>query len=441
MRILTNLTLKLSSCLARPLAPGIVLPATIFLLLVTSLSPRTTAAQYMFVDANGDGVSTSEDVLDPVWPTTLSIWLVTDHNRDGSPAVCSVGDRSLTINSYEFVVRADSGAVSWGSFENHMAGFTVHYQGASSPTELHEGYASSSVLSPGKYLLATIEVTVLSGTPRLVPSSSSSLSGYFLTGFGSQCPGAENDNTLALGRDWMDVDGVGTGTGGGEVLPQSVTANQGIVYLGGNRMAAPFTLSFESHDVVVNEGKLPGLARSTAIVPSSRDTLRCQLDSDGTTLARTGVSKGLSREAILESLRTHYAASSLVNEARRDGEIIKVTYVGSPSSQSLVNLPADLRMTDPNEAERQRLEAVGSYGRLLEAKRGLDQGGMLIISQNGWTTVPPSIASDIDDALRHLQSGAKLSDDQTQLLEQTIAPDVQNEIKHPIPLQATGRSK
>jgi 23S rRNA G2069 N7-methylase RlmK/C1962 C5-methylase RlmI len=98
-------------------------------------------------------------------------------------------------------------------------------------------------------------------------------------------------------------------------------------------------------------------------------------------------------------------------------------------------------MTDPNEAERQRLDAVRGYGRLLEAKRGLDQGGILIISRNGWTTVPPSIANDIDDALQHLQSGAKLSDDQQQLLERTIVPDIQSEIKNPIPLQATGRSR
>jgi len=440
MRKLTDLILRISPRLTRPFVLGVA-RAVMSLLLLGALSPRHASAQYMFVDVDGDGVSTSKDVLDPVWPTSLSIWLVTDHNRDGSPAACSAGSRSLTINSYEVVIRADSGSVSWGAYQNRMADFELHFGGAYSQTEFHEGYGSFSPLGPGKYLLATLEVTVISGKPRLTPSASSELAARFMTAFGSECEGLADDNTLALGRDWMDVDGVGTGTGGGDVLPQSVTANEGVVYLGGNRMAAPLTFSFESHDVVVNEGKLPGPARPTAIVPSSRDTLRCNLDSDATTLARAGVGKGLSREDILESLRSHYASSALVSEARRDGEVIKVTYVGSPSTQNLVALPASLPMTDPNEAERERLEAVRAYGRLLEAKRGLDQGGMLIISRNGWTTVPPSIAGDIDDALRYLQSGAKLSENQKQLLERTIVPDIQNEISNPIPLQVTGRSR
>jgi len=411
---------------------------TALLCLAGAFSSSDTSAQYMYLDTDGDSASTTADLLDPVYPTTVNIWLVTNQNRDGSTALCAVGGGALTINSYEFIVKSDSGAVSWGSFENRMSAFTYHFQGASSPTELHEGYGSGSALAPGRYLLATVEVTVLSGTPRLVPSGTSSLSGSFLTGFGSQCAGGENDNTLALGRDWMDVDGVGTGTGGGEGMQQSVTTNEGVIYLGGNRMAAPLTLSFESQEVVVNGRHLPVLPPPPPIRASSRDSLRCQLDSDATTLARAGVRRGLSRDELLESLRALYASSVLVREASRDRGAIRVTYAGSPASQSLVNVPANVPMTDLSDVAQRRLATVRAYSRLLEAKRDLDQGAMLIVSQNGWTTAPPSLAQYIDEAFQSIQAGTKLTDAQRQLLERTIVPELQSEIKNPIPLQTAG---
>jgi len=60
----------------------LVLSCSLFL-----VTPDPVSGQYIYLDANGNGVHDSGDVLNPSAPTTLNIWLDTAHNRDGSQAV------------------------------------------------------------------------------------------------------------------------------------------------------------------------------------------------------------------------------------------------------------------------------------------------------------------------------------------------------------------
>ena len=184
-------------------------PCLLFLtLVVLALAiPLSVSAQYMYLDANGDGVSTLDDQIQATGSTTLDVWLRTDRNRDGSAASCISADGDLTINSYEFILRATGGTVSWSQFVNHQPDFTVSLGQAESATDYHNGLGGGAILPPGTYRLASLTVTVALGTPSIQLVSSTSLSGGYLTSFGSRCSGTDFDNTLKLGTDWFDVDG------------------------------------------------------------------------------------------------------------------------------------------------------------------------------------------------------------------------------------------
>jgi hypothetical protein len=180
------------------------------------LRAHTVRAQYLYLDANGDGVHTASDALSPGAPTTIDVWIDTDSNRDGSPAVCPSGDGDLTINSYEVILRAANGTVAWGSFTNLQPDFVTSFGQSSSTTDLYAGFGGGVILPPGLYHLATLQVSIASGTPSLAVGSSTPLGSTFLTSFGSRCSGNDLDNTLKLGSDWFDVDG----------LPYGGVANQ-----------------------------------------------------------------------------------------------------------------------------------------------------------------------------------------------------------------------
>ena len=74
-------------------------------------------AQYMYLDTNGDGANTSADLLAANGsPTTVDVWLRTNADRDGSPAICNVEPEApLNFNSY--VVNLEAAGTLSGFFE------------------------------------------------------------------------------------------------------------------------------------------------------------------------------------------------------------------------------------------------------------------------------------------------------------------------------------
>src|SRR5262245_61103213 len=102
--------------------------------------PSPGFAQYMYLDANGDGVPSEDDRLNVPGKTVVDVWLSTDSNRDGSQAVCgSTG--SLTLTSYEFNLVVSGGAVAWGSYSNNLSStMGVNLGSSSTPTAFHAGF-------------------------------------------------------------------------------------------------------------------------------------------------------------------------------------------------------------------------------------------------------------------------------------------------------------
>jgi hypothetical protein len=188
-------------------APG---PFLIFLaaLFVALAFPAMAQAQYMYLDSNGDGVSTMADQVNPTGTTVADLYLRTDRNRDGSAAVCATG-RPLTVNSYVAILRATDGTIAWGPFVNRQGTMAYRFGHGSSSTEIGDGYGGVTPLAPGLHRLASISFEVASGSPAIqIVGWALTLNIYDMTSFGSQCDGLDLDNTLKLGSDWFDVDGL-----------------------------------------------------------------------------------------------------------------------------------------------------------------------------------------------------------------------------------------
>jgi PKD domain-containing protein len=181
--------------------------ALVLAIVLALFLPARSPAQYMYLDTDGDGVRTAADVVSTSGPTNVAVWLRTNANRDGSPAVCSTGDGDLTISSYEVILSAHNGAVSWDALTNAMAQFSNDQGTVASGSDAHVAFAGS-VLPPGTYHLATVRVSVTAGTPSIEILTSTGLSPNFTTSFSSACSGLDFDNALKLGSDWFDKDGV-----------------------------------------------------------------------------------------------------------------------------------------------------------------------------------------------------------------------------------------
>ncbi len=165
------------------------------------------SAQYIFIDTNGDGIHTDVDVVAPTGSTTLDVWIRTDANRDGSIVLCTSGDEQLTIVTHEFVLHAVDGTVSWESFTNNPPNHAPIGQ-TFNETDFVSGFSSLADSSPGLHRLATLSVSVATGTPSILIVPFSPLAPGHHTGFGTACDGERLDNTLLLGTDWFDADGV-----------------------------------------------------------------------------------------------------------------------------------------------------------------------------------------------------------------------------------------
>jgi hypothetical protein len=95
--------------------------------------------------ANGDGINDSLDRPSSVGTTVVDLWLVSDRQADGSPATCDP-DSQLSINSYEFILRASEGEIEWGAFVNYQATMTVSFGEVFNNTEYHNGQGGGLAL-------------------------------------------------------------------------------------------------------------------------------------------------------------------------------------------------------------------------------------------------------------------------------------------------------
>jgi hypothetical protein len=166
-------------------------------------------SQYMYLDVNGDGVSSSADILTPA-STQIDVYVDTDNNKAGTPMVCPQSSNLYTINSYEVIMRA-TGSITYGSWTDLMSFATV-LGDAQAGADFYAGRGSGTILSPGTYHLGHVAISGVTAGTTVTIVSSTSASSFAETAFGSACEGNDFDNTQKLGSDWFDVSGTFSST-------------------------------------------------------------------------------------------------------------------------------------------------------------------------------------------------------------------------------------
>jgi hypothetical protein len=146
------------------------------------------AAQFMYLDANGDGVCDGSDVINSEL-VSLDVYLVTDQNADGNPTLCPTGEVG-----------------AWTDSLGYPTGLTDQGARMEGDNDLWIALGGGAILPPGKHKLGSLAVTV-SGISFLTLVSTSSMSSRASTSFASACPGAFGDNTMRYGIDFFDVCG------------------------------------------------------------------------------------------------------------------------------------------------------------------------------------------------------------------------------------------
>ena len=120
------------------------------------------SAQYMFLDTNGDGLHTdADDLLANGTPTNVTVYVITNQNRDGTAAVCNQDPNiPLTINSYVVSLQAVGGLVEYSNFTNLQASFGFNFGEVNADSiNYKNGYGGQLPLDPGKYQLASLTIT------------------------------------------------------------------------------------------------------------------------------------------------------------------------------------------------------------------------------------------------------------------------------------------
>jgi len=192
---------------------------TVVLSTALALFSSPSSAQYLYLDSNGDGQSSQADVLnDPPASTAVRVYLETTKNGDGSSAFCSTGPESLDVLSYEFIVHASNGTVSYDSYASSMSSMGVSFGQHSDDHDFYVGFGGMSSHPPGLYLLGTLTLHVLGGSPTLSPATSTPVHLGGATSFGTHCLGPEQDNTWKLGVNWHSISGCGPPAGNAQPI-------------------------------------------------------------------------------------------------------------------------------------------------------------------------------------------------------------------------------
>jgi hypothetical protein len=238
----------------------------------------------MYLDSNGDGVHTAADKLHPAKPTVVDIWFDTAHDRDGTATSCH-SDPTTPLDMFSYVVnlKASGGTVSYSSYTNRVPQMTLlSSPPASNETEFSTGAFTGPPLPPGRYLLGTLTITVARDFPsiQIVPY----LTFPFIdpTLFGSSCDEHEDQsNSIILGLDWFDVDGLARpGFQGASFAPNPLNPAGKLVFATEREGAAKIRMFDIQGRMVRTLLDAPLLAAGAHVIPfDGRDDRGKQLSS------------------------------------------------------------------------------------------------------------------------------------------------------------------
>ncbi len=163
--------------------------------LLIPFTPFPANAQYIYMDTNGNGIHDAGDRLS-AGTTSVDVWLNSALNRNGSPAACP----TTQFYTFGYILHATGGTISNPVVLSGPGGIQ-----ATSTTDVNvEAIAGGQ----GLVFLGRIGLDATPGA-SLGFATSTPIAADDATSIGSDCVGTRFDNTLRLGEDWFDSDGLG----------------------------------------------------------------------------------------------------------------------------------------------------------------------------------------------------------------------------------------
>jgi hypothetical protein len=410
-------------------------------------------AQYIYLDANGDGVNTPADTLNPTGPTVLTIYLNTNHDKDGSLQTCNShttalcgatpSSTALDLLTYQIYLSTVGGTVTWGAFTPDSSSFSTLQTQRQDTHDVEFTFARQppgSASPAGLNSLGKIPVTITSGSPAITfpryPNTPLDPNSFGTT-FGTHCTAFAFGNSYVLGDradscgavggvagDWFDVDGIGPLQAGAPSPPTVSTGNDGDLYLGGNHIDAPYELSYMSGRLVVN-----GLALRTVALPRRTFTYTDEERAQIMLVQRIGdVCDSLSAvdvtgEAAGKVLGSMCASNPVVASFDQDPHAITVHFRNGRQVQvSLGSRGSPGRSVDPVKME---------MGELQQIRKFLDRGCIVFVLSTGTSViVPAGKRTEVSKLVSRLQSGGPFEKGEEQILPDAL----QMELRTPIEL-------
>ena len=213
--------------------------------------------------------------------------------------------------------------------------------------------------------------------------------------------------------------------GGSAASPESVAAAAGIIYLGGNRLVAPFTLKYRDGQIVVNGLSIARPATASRETPPTRHSKHRFLNSLDT-LANRLHAAGLPDSQVIDSLHARCAADSAV---ARSHVTVRATLGILFKDGVFIVERLPWRGTTVSHQEQRGQD-------LLRLKRTLDPGGLVVINEHGIRFLAPrGRVEEAEAAIALLRSGAPEPSESPHPFYHT--QDMRTEFLDPVPLQST----
>jgi hypothetical protein len=396
-------------------------------------------AQYMFLDADGDGRNGFNDQLPRSGWSEIEIWLDTTKNRDGSTSFAG-GTERQGIAAYELLVQVRALSVEWGRFIPAQTSMRVVQGPLTDSRAFYVRVECGRIIKPGKHKLGKIRFNPDWGQGAVNILPCAVLQDTVGTSFQGKLGGPRfrlgptvsfTPNPIVVGGDWHDADGVSFSSG---PRPSAgpVRVESGLLYLGWNRLEPPFELRIIRGRAAVNGLTLPERSKPKHRVEIPNSS-KAQYSADvfGYAVGRMLHDLGLPDSVVLPAIATAYRYVPAVDSVRLGTRGIewfaRGNKTGRPYGTQLI--PWETR-SPPPRPESLMVGILNDWARVLRA------GHLLRIEHLGsTTTVPGTDGRDLDHAIRFLQRGGALSAADTAALLGFAPLSDWGAVAHPVRLE------
>jgi hypothetical protein len=167
-------------------------------------------------------------------------------------------------------------------------------------------------------------------------------------------------------------------------VPRHVEVSRGAIYFAGNRISAPMTIGYCGEEFCIN-----GLVMETpprrAVTPMNPNAPRSVLDRYVLEVARDARRQGFPYDVILRSAVEAYCSSALVEAVSLESDSSLSVYYVNDRFPSHIMYSRYLTLEDP-PPEYFTLRSIRiQYGHLLEMRRDLESGNLVVYSDHGHT--------------------------------------------------------